>query len=117
MNYDEAREYLLDKPGAEETFPFGAETMVPKVGGKMFGLLTVPPEPLRISLKCDPFKAQDLRETYPAVTPGYYLNKRHWNTVEMDGSVTDDLIKQWIDDSYELVFGSLPKTVQAKIRS
>lgn len=115
-DYNQLRDICLSKPGAEETFPFGNEVMVPKVGGKMFALITVPPDGLRISLKCDPYKAQDLRDMFEAVTAGYHLNKRHWNTITIDGSVSDDLIREWIDHSYQLVFNSLTKAVKAEIQ-
>jgi predicted DNA-binding protein (MmcQ/YjbR family) len=83
--------------------------MVMKVGGKIFAIVGDEGEPLSISLKCDPIEAEALRAEFPAITPGYHLNKRHWNTIELDGSIPDDLVEDMIDASYELVVRSLPK--------
>lgn len=110
MNFDTLRDYLLNKPGAFEDFPFDAVTLVIKVGGKMFALADITEEPLRVNLKCDPIKAEFLREHYAAVLPGYHMNKRHWNTVVLDGSIPDPLILAMIDDSYALVVQGLPKS-------
>jgi len=112
MNFETLRSYLLDKPGAGEDFPFDTTTLVLKVGGKMFALLGIDQQPLRINLKCDPLKAELLRERHPAVLPGYHMNKRHWNTVVLDGSLGDDLVRELIDDSYRLVVEGLPKARQ-----
>ena len=87
------------------------------VGGKMFALVSLIDGPGRVSLKCDPGYAVALREQYPAVTAGYHLNKRHWNTVNLDGSVPDELIEEWIQDSYDLVIAGLPRAMQAVLRS
>jgi predicted DNA-binding protein (MmcQ/YjbR family) len=89
--------------------PFGPEVDVFKVMNKVFALIPVDANPPQISLKCDPVLAGMLRETYPVVTPGYHLNKRHWNSVEVDGSVPEDEIKEWIDHSYEQVVRGLSK--------
>ena len=102
------REYCLSFPGSEETFPFGPETSVFKVAGKMFALSQLAQRPLRVSLKCDPLLADQLRETHPAIIPGYHLNKRHWNTVTIDGSLPDQMIRDMIEDSYDLVVSQLP---------
>ncbi|NDJ62754.1 MAG: MmcQ/YjbR family DNA-binding protein [Chloroflexi bacterium] len=102
------RAYCNAKPGVEETYPFDADTMVFKVMGKMFALIPAA-DPVSISLKCDPQLAIVLRQTYPAVTPGYHLNKAHWNTVACDGSVPDDELYEWIDASYGLVVKGLTK--------
>jgi predicted DNA-binding protein (MmcQ/YjbR family) len=102
-------------PGASETFPFGPETSVFKVAGKMFALGQLDGEPLAVSLKCDPELAQHLRDTYPAVGPGYHLNKRHWNTVTLDGSISDDLVVALIEDSYDLVVERLPASERAEL--
>jgi predicted DNA-binding protein (MmcQ/YjbR family) len=104
------REYCLSFPGAEETFPFNPETSVFKVAGKMFALSQLDPDSLRVSLKCDPELAEALREAHEAVTPGYHLNKRHWNTVIIDGSIPDEDVRHMIDDSYDLVVSKLPRT-------
>lgn len=109
MDFETLRSYLLGKPGAKEDFPFDATTLVLKVGGKMFALLGIDAEPLRINLKCDPHKAELLRERYAAVLPGYHMNKRHWNTVVLDGSLSDAEIIAMIDDSYALVVQGLAK--------
>jgi predicted DNA-binding protein (MmcQ/YjbR family) len=96
--------------GATEEFPFGPSVAVFKVGGKMFAIVSLERSPGSVSLKCDPGYAQALREEHPSVTAGYHLDKRHWNTVELDGSVPAELVAEWIEDSYELVFASLPRT-------
>ena len=109
MNLEEIRAYCLQKKGASIDFPFDDVTMVIKVGGKMFILIAIDNDPIRINLKCDPFIAEGLRERYNAVTPGYHMNKKHWNTVSMDNTIPDDIIKEMIDDSYKLVFSKLSK--------
>lgn len=96
-------------PGAVEEFPFGPGVAVWKVEGKVFALVPVDGEPPQISLKCDPDEAVALREQYPSVTPGYHLNKRHWNTVVSDGSVPDDEMDEMIAESHRLVVAGLPK--------
>jgi predicted DNA-binding protein (MmcQ/YjbR family) len=103
MNIETLRDYCLSKPGAEETLPFGPDTLVYKVGGKAFLLTGLNIEQLRFNVKCDPEKAQELREEFPCVLPGYHMNKKHWNTIVVDGSVSAKQIKEWIDDSYNLV--------------
>jgi predicted DNA-binding protein (MmcQ/YjbR family) len=108
MNIESYREYCLAKKGVTEDFPFDNETLVFKVGGKMFALTGI--EQFKsINLKCDPERAIELREEYSGILPGYHMSKKHWNTVMMDGSVPMKLIKQLIDDSYDLVVSSLPK--------
>ena len=109
------RAYLSSHPGAIDDYPFGPDPLVCKVGGKMFALLSVGAHPLTISLKCDPTDAQFLRDTYPAVMAGYHLNKRHWNTVLLDGSVPDAVVQTMIDDSYRLVVKGLTKAQQAEL--
>ena len=93
----------LAKPGSAEDYPFGDEVAVFKVGGKMFALVPLAESPASVSLKCDPGLAAGLRQRYPAVTPGYHLNKRHWNTVTLDGSVPEEELLDLIDHSYQLV--------------
>jgi predicted DNA-binding protein (MmcQ/YjbR family) len=106
----------LRLPGAGEEFPFGEETSVFKVEGKVFALCPLAATPLRISLKCDPDLAVELRRQYPGViTPGYHLTKRHWNTVELDGTVPDTLLRELIEDSYDLVVARLPRRTQEKL--
>ena len=103
MNIETLREYCLAKPGAEETLPFGPDTLVFKAGGKAFLLVGLDDEQLRFNVKCDPGKAIELREEFSCVLPGYHMNKKHWNTVIVDGSVSSKQLKEWIDWSYELV--------------
>ena len=97
------------KPGSAEDYPFGDEVAVFKVAGKMFALVPLGPPPGSVSLKCDPGLAADLRGRYAGITPGYHLNKRHWNTVIIDGSLSDDAISDMIEDSYDLVVSKLPR--------
>ena len=103
MNADRLRDYCLSFEGAEETFPFGPETSVFKVGGKIFALSALDSDSLRVSLKCEPDLAVALRDAHEAVIPGYHLNKRHWNTVILDGSLPEQMVKDMIEDSYDLV--------------
>src|SRR6187399_356068 len=103
MTPQELKAACLALPKAREEFPFDEATSVFKVAGKIFALSGLNGNPLRVSLKCDPEVAIHLRTTYPAVTPGYHLNKRHWNTVVVDGSVHDGLVREMIEDSYDLV--------------
>jgi predicted DNA-binding protein (MmcQ/YjbR family) len=109
MNPDQLRERCLSFTGAEETFPFRPEVSVFKVAGKMFALSELGSESLRVSLKCDPRLAEGLREAHAAVIPGYHLNKRHWNTVILDGSIPDDAVADMIEDSYDLVVSKLSR--------
>ncbi len=104
----ELRDHCLSLTGAEETFPFGPTVSVFKVGGKMFALSQLEAESLRVSVKCEPELAEALRDAHPAVSPGYHLNKRHWNTVIIDGSLPDQAIREMIEDSYDLVVSKLP---------
>lgn len=108
MNAEEIRAYCMKKPETTEGFPFDETTLVFKVKNKMFALMSLE-EPLSINLKCDPEVAIELREHYPAVLPGYHMNKQKWNTIMIDGTVSYELIKKWIDDSYWLVVETLPK--------
>jgi predicted DNA-binding protein (MmcQ/YjbR family) len=103
------------KPGAVEDYPFGDDAAVFKVAGKMFALVSLGQEPGSVSLKCDPGIAVELRAQYPAVTAGYHLNKRHWNTVELDGSVPGDELTELIDHSYDLVVAGLTRAVRSKL--
>lgn len=108
MNFETLRQYILGKPEAYEDFPFGPSAMVFKVRGKMFALIAIKEKPLRINLKCDPELALHLRGLYDAVQPGYHMNKRHWNTVTIDGSIPDDDILTMINDSYDRVTRRMP---------
>jgi predicted DNA-binding protein (MmcQ/YjbR family) len=116
LNIEQFRSYCIGKPGVTEEFPFGEETLVYKVMGKMFALADVTLFE-SINLKCDPEQAAELREQYPAVQPGYHMNKKHWNTVQMDGSLPDKLVKNWIDNSYNLVVASLPAKAKTELRA
>jgi predicted DNA-binding protein (MmcQ/YjbR family) len=107
MNPTELRDHCLAFTGAEETFPFGPRTSVFKVARKMFALSQLGADSLRISLKCEPVLAEALRETHAAVIPGYHLNKRHWNTVILGGSLPDETIRDMIEDSYDIVVSKL----------
>jgi predicted DNA-binding protein (MmcQ/YjbR family) len=96
-------------------FPFGPETSVFKVAGKIFALSALASPPLRVSLKCEPELAERLRATYPAIRPGYHLNKRHWNTVTLDGSLPDETVADMLEDSYDLVVAGLPRAKRAEL--
>jgi predicted DNA-binding protein (MmcQ/YjbR family) len=109
MNAAELRDHCLSFTGAEETFPFGPQTSVFKVAGKMFALSQLGAESLRVSVKCEPALAEELREAHAAVIPGYHLNKRHWNTVIIDGSLPEQAIRDMIEDSYDTVVSKLSR--------
>lgn len=113
MNTEEIVEVCLALPHVSADFPFDASTMVFRVGQKIFGLMSLDTQPVRINLKCDPDKAVELRDHYEGIQPGYHMNKKHWNTVYCeDYDLSNQLIKELIHHSYTLVFQSLPKTVQ-----
>lgn len=114
MNIETLREYCIIKPGVTEGFPFGEDTLVFKVGGKMFLLIGLS-EGDRFNVKCDPELVVELREQHTEVQPGYHMNKTHWNTVFMSGSLTEKQLRDMIDHSYDLVRKSLPKKLQAEI--
>lgn len=109
MDLAQFREYCLSKPGATENTPFGPDVLVFKVGGKMFALAALDEMPTRVNLKCDPDLALELRDRYEQVTPGYHMNKKHWNTVEIENGVPNSEVRKMIDHSYDLVARSLPK--------
>ena len=116
MNLETIREYCLKKKGRiTEGFPFGEGVLVFKVNGKMFLLSNVNDHPISLNLKCDPEHAIELRERYEAVTPGYHMNKKHWITVVLDGSMPGKELFAMVDHSYELVVKSLNKAVQKKL--
>jgi predicted DNA-binding protein (MmcQ/YjbR family) len=114
MNIIQYRDYCLSFPGAEEGFPFNEDTLVFKVKGKMFSVTNIESFEY-INVKCDPVKAIKLREEYPFVIPGYHMNKKHWNSIKMDCPVPEDLLKEWISDSYQLVVAKLPKKTQEEL--
>lgn len=103
MNIEDLQQFCLSLPEVEETLPFGPDTLVFKVQGKVFLLAGLDQSPVSFNVKCDPEKAIELREAYPAVQPGYHMNKKHWNTITADGSISTSLLKEWIRESYELV--------------
>jgi predicted DNA-binding protein (MmcQ/YjbR family) len=109
MNIESFREYCLEKPAATEGLPFGPDNIVFKVDGKMFALAALDEVPPAVNLKCDPDLALELRDRYEQVRPGYHMNKKHWNTVVLDGVIAEREIKKMIDHSYDLVVQSLPK--------
>ncbi len=116
MDIEQFREYCLSFKGASERLPFGEDTLVFFAGSKMFALTDLNLFE-SVNLKADPEEAIELRERYPAIRPGYHMNKKHWNTIDMDGSIPDSLLKKLIRDSYELVFSKLSKKEKAEIES
>lgn len=115
MNIEEIREYCISKKETTESFPFDKDTLVFKVMDKMFALINLV-DAKSINLKCEPEKAIALREQFNAVLPGYHMNKKHWNTVMLNESISDNMLMQWIDDSYNLVVNSLTKKNQDLLR-
>jgi predicted DNA-binding protein (MmcQ/YjbR family) len=115
MNPTELRGWCLGQAGAIEDFPFGPEHSVFKVAGKMFALSALDRTPLEVSVKCEPDLAVALRDTHHAIRAGYHLNKRHWNTITLDGSLPDQLVRDLIEDSYDLVVSALPKRVREEL--
>lgn len=117
MTPEELRTYCLELNGTVEDFPFpgspGISTF--KVGGKVFAISRLEEQPLRVSLKCDPELAVQLRREHPAIVPGYHLNKRHWNTVTLAGEFPDPLVIELIEDSYDLVVAKLPRTERLRL--
>ena len=109
MDLEDFREYCLTKPEALESTPFGEDTLVFKVWGKIFALASLDDVPPRVNLKCDPERALDLRDRYEEVQPGYHMNKKHWNTVEIEGGIPDPELRKMIDHSYDLVAKGLLK--------
>ena len=115
MDLAEFRDYCLAKLGASESSPFGEDTIVFKVSGKMFALAALDEVPNTVNLKCDPDRALDLRDRFEQVRPGYHMNKRHWNTVELGTGLPDLELRQMIDESYGLVVASLPKIARDRL--
>ena len=115
MDAAQLRSWCLSQAGASEEYPFGPETSVFKVGGKMFALSALGRLPLEVSAKCDPDLADRLRADYETIRPGHHLNKRHWNTITLDGTVPDQLVRELIEDSYDLVASALPKAKRESI--
>ena len=109
MDLEQFREYCLGKPHVTEGTPFGETVLVFKVGGKMFALASLDDLPAKVNLKCDPDRALELRDRYEEVQPGYHMSKKHWNTVQLEGTIPNAEIRQMIDHSYDLVVAGLPK--------
>lgn len=103
MNIEQLHEYALSLPDVTESFPFDETTLVMKAGGKMFLLVSLDADPLQFNVKCDPERAIELREEYDCVLPGYHMNKKHWNTIVVDGTLTNKQLKEMVLDSYNLV--------------
>lgn len=114
MHIEAFREFCLSLPASTEDFPFDEQTLVFKVGGKMFALTNVDLFE-SINLKCEPGKAVELREKYEGVLPGYHMNKKHWNTILTDGSIPDMLLQEWTRDSYKLVVAGLPGKIRESL--
>ncbi len=110
MTHDDLEQLCLSFPGTSVDRPFGPDTIVYRVCGRLFALTAADSDPLRVNLKCDPLLAEQLREEYPtAVLPGYHMNKRHWNTVVVDGTIDEDLVVSMVEDSWDLVVASMPR--------
>ena len=109
------KKLCLGFPGASETFPFGSVSSVFKVEGKLFAISALESSPLRVTLKCEPELAEQLRAAHSAIVPGYHLNKRHWNTVTLDGSVSDAMVRDMVEDSYDLIVAAMPRAVRERL--
>ncbi len=117
FSIEDAKTACDAQPHAVAELPFGPDALVYKVMGRMFALISLSDEPGRINLKCDPFVAQDLRDQYPAIIPGYHMNKRHWNTLILDGSLPEVMILKLIHDSYMLVVNNLSRKLKTEWES
>ena len=117
MDILQLREYCLAKAHTTESFPFGPEVLVFKVAGKMFALMNVDNEAPSVNLKCDPERAIELREHHPEIEPGYHMNKQMWNTVNLQGALSDAFIRELVDHSYALIVESLPKKTRLELFS
>jgi len=117
LDLEQIREHALAKPGVSEDFPFDSDTLAFRVGHKIFLLAPLERNPQGFNAKCDPELALELREKYSAITPGYHMNKRHWNTIELDGTVPNAKVLELVDHSYDLVFASLPRKVRTAIEA
>jgi len=115
MDLQEFRDLCLSMKGASEDMPFDEKTLVIRVGHKMFALISLDSTPPRVNLKCDPFKAQEWRDMFPSIIPGYHMNKRHWNSVYLDGKLSDNFIREMVDESYRRVFALLSKRSKKEI--
>lgn len=118
MNIEIFRDYCLQKKGVEETFPFGEDTLVFKVLGKIFAITGLAADPFTVNLKCDPDQAVELREEHPEdILPGWHMNKKHWNTVQFEGGLDSVFLKKLVDHSYDLVVKSLPKKTREELEA
>lgn len=117
MHVEEFREYCLSKPGVTESFPFDESTLVFKVMSKMFALTGLDREGFTVNLKCDPDRALELREAYPEIQPGFHMSKKHWNTVDFEGSLDSDLLLEMTDHSYDLVVKGLKKSEKEELKN
>ncbi len=115
MTFEQVHAYLLSQPGAVEERPFTPEVPVYKVGGKMFAYSSPNDLPPKVTIKLDPLLGQMLRSTYEAVQAGYHMNKEHWNTIALDGSIPEEELLSWIDESYSLVRSSLPQRIRQQL--
>ncbi len=115
MNIEEFRNYCLAKKGVTESFPFDEETLVFKVAGKMFALTSLDTAEFRVNLKCEPELALKLREKYSCIKSGFHMSKKHWNTIEINGSLSNDFLKQQIDNSYALVVKGMSKKIRKEL--
>lgn len=113
MDIEELREYCLSKPATTEEFPFGPDTLVFKVAGKMFALTNLESVPSTFNAKCEPERAVELRAEFAAIAPGYHMSKKHWNTITLDGSLRSEFVAELIDHSYDLVVAGLTKKARA----
>jgi len=113
MDVEAVRARCLGLPAATEDMPFGPDVLAFRIGGKIFALINIERIPISINLKCDPERAVELREEYDAITPGYHMNKKHWNTVDLSGGVPWARIRELIDHSYHIVRASLPRNVRS----
>jgi len=116
MKLEEIESIFMTKAGATKEFPFGDDTMVFKVMNKMFGLISLKNSPLSINLKCDPNDAIAYRDIYECVNPGYHMNKKHWNTITLDGTMKEDILNDMIDESYTLVVSKLTKKQKEELK-
>lgn len=117
MNLESLRDYCIALPGVTEELPFGPDTLVFKVMGKVFLLTSLDSPSFSFNVKCDPEKAEELRASYPDVQPGYHMNKKHWNTVHVTGSVSSELLFSWVKHSYDLIVSALPKSAKEELKS
>jgi predicted DNA-binding protein (MmcQ/YjbR family) len=116
LSLEAFKNYCLNKKGVTECFPFDDETLVFKVSSKMFALININKLILQVNLKCEPFMSEDLRRDFRAINPGYHMNKKHWNTITFDGSISDDKIFFLVDLSYELVYSGLKKSEKEELQ-